>query len=64
MPNHPITSSTGPWRILILDRDPADPKRILATVAAPGDVRPARPGGWPVPSRAHTVARCPRVAHR
>ena len=43
MPNHPITSSTGPWRILILDRDPADPKWILATVAAPDDVRPARP---------------------
>ena len=31
----------GPWRVLILDRDPADPKWILATVAAPGDVRPA-----------------------
>ncbi len=34
---------TGPWRILILDRDPQDPKWILATVALPSDVRPASP---------------------
>jgi len=34
----------GPWHVLILDSDPADPKWILATVAGPGDVRPARPG--------------------
>lgn len=32
---------TGPWRILILDRDPQDPKWIMATVAIPSDVRPA-----------------------
>ncbi len=38
------TSSNGPWRVLILDRDPADPKWILTTVASPGDVRPAYPG--------------------
>jgi hypothetical protein len=31
-------------RLLVLDPDPADPKWILATVAAPGDVRPADPG--------------------
>jgi hypothetical protein len=31
----------GPWRILILDRDPDDPKWILATVTIPSDVRPA-----------------------
>jgi hypothetical protein len=31
----------GPWRILILDADPADPKWILATVTQPGHVRPA-----------------------
>ena len=30
-----------PWRVLILDRDPADPKWLLATVAIAGDVRPA-----------------------
>ncbi len=30
----------GPWRILILDRDPDDPKWILATVTLPTDVRP------------------------
>lgn len=33
----------GPWRILILDRDPAGPKWVLATVTAPADVLPARP---------------------
>ncbi len=43
MANHPTTTGTGPWRILVLDRDPADPKWILATVATPGDVRPADP---------------------
>jgi len=32
---------TGPWRILILDRDPQDPKWIMATVTLPSDVRPA-----------------------
>ncbi len=31
----------GPWRILVLDRGPDDPKWILATVAIPSDVRPA-----------------------
>jgi hypothetical protein len=34
-------SSNGPWRILVLDRDPDDPKWILATVTIPSDVRPA-----------------------
>ena len=33
----------GPWRILILDADPADPKWIMATVTQPGHVRPADP---------------------
>jgi hypothetical protein len=33
--------SNGPWRLLILDRDPQDPKWILATVTSPGDVQPA-----------------------
>ena len=36
--------TNGPWRLLILDREPADPKWILATVASPSDVRPADPG--------------------
>jgi hypothetical protein len=31
----------GPWRIIILDRDPAGPKWILATVIIPSDVRSA-----------------------
>src|SRR5215831_2346600 len=34
----------GPWHVLILDSDPAGRKWILATVARPEDVRPARPG--------------------
>ena len=38
------TASNGPWRILILDPDPADPKWIVTTVADSGDVRPAEPG--------------------
>jgi hypothetical protein len=40
----PAPGPNGPWRVLILDRDPADPKWILATVAIPADVRPAHPG--------------------
>jgi hypothetical protein len=40
---------TGPWRILVLDRDPHDPKWIMCTVATPADVQPALigPGGEP-----------------
>jgi hypothetical protein len=37
-------ASHGPWRILLLDRDPADPKWIITTVPDSGDVRPAEPG--------------------
>jgi len=37
----------GPWRILILDPDPADPKWILATVDGPAAVRPAWPASTP-----------------
>ena len=37
---HPPPAN-GPWRVLILDPDPADPKWVLATVASPRDVRPA-----------------------
>jgi hypothetical protein len=33
--------SAGPWRILVLDRNPQDPMWVLATVAAPDGVRPA-----------------------
>jgi hypothetical protein len=36
-----LPTVNGPWRLLVLDGDAADPKWILATVAAPGDVRPA-----------------------
>ncbi len=39
--SHPAAPCNGPWRILILDRDPQDPKWIMATVAIPSDVRPA-----------------------
>jgi hypothetical protein len=38
-----LPTGNGPWRILILDPDPGDPKWILATIAEPGDVRPAPP---------------------
>jgi hypothetical protein len=74
----PAPGPNGPWRVFILDRDPADPKWILATVATPGDIRPARPGchggrgdrgmggvgDRPVPSRAHTPARRAVLARR
>jgi len=40
----PAPGPNGPWRVLILDGDPADPKWILATVATPDDIWPARPG--------------------
>jgi len=40
MPNDPTTIINGPWRLLILDRSPDDPKFILATVASPADIRP------------------------
>jgi hypothetical protein len=42
MPHHPSTSSSRLWRLLILDRDdPGDARWLLATIAEPGDVRPA-----------------------
>jgi hypothetical protein len=31
----------SPWRLVILDRDPADPKWIIATVIMASDVRAA-----------------------
>ena len=33
--------TNGPWRVLVLDRDPEDPKWIIATVTMAADVRPA-----------------------
>ena len=39
MGHDPTTTRTGPWRILVLDRSPDDPKWLVATIA-PGDVRP------------------------
>jgi hypothetical protein len=35
------TPNTGLWRLLVLDRDPADPKWLLATITLASDVRPA-----------------------
>lgn len=32
---------TAPWRLLVLDPEPDDPKWVLATVTLPADVRPA-----------------------
>jgi hypothetical protein len=43
MPNDSTTTTTGPWRILVLDRNPEDPVWLIATIA-PGDVRPAWAG--------------------
>jgi hypothetical protein len=44
--SHPAAPGlNGPWRLLILDRDPRDPKWIVATVTTPADVRPAVIGG-------------------
>ena len=41
--SHPAPlPGNGPWRLLILDRDPADPKWILTMVIDPGDVRPTQ----------------------
>ncbi|HUZ38186.1 MAG TPA: hypothetical protein VMV17_17830 [Streptosporangiaceae bacterium] len=37
----PAPAGNGPWRLLVLDRDPDDPRWIIATVALPEDVRPA-----------------------
>jgi hypothetical protein len=39
MPNDPTTTRNGPWQLLVLDRDPADPKWLVVTVN-PGGVRP------------------------
>jgi hypothetical protein len=43
MSNHPTAAPgpTGPWRLLILDRNPDDPKWLIATVTLAGDTRPA-----------------------
>jgi hypothetical protein len=52
MPNPALPARNGPWRLLILDRDPTDPKWILTLVSIPEDVRPAvldaagRHTGW------------------
>jgi hypothetical protein len=57
MADHDLTDPrlfmNGPWRLLVLDRDPQDPKWIVATVSIAADVRPAvldaagRYTGWP-----------------
>ena len=64
MPNDPTTTGNGPWRLLVLDRDPTDPKWILATVAAPGDVRPAWPSGTVDEDTAAWVATAPTCTAR
>ncbi len=49
MPDLPTSAGAGPWKLLVLDQDPQDPKWLLATVSSPGDVQPAfvGPGGVP-----------------
>jgi hypothetical protein len=52
-------SHPAPWRLLVHDpgRGDGDPKFILCTVAAPGDVRPADPGATPDEVTTQWVAR-------
>src|ERR1700735_765116 len=37
----PAPRGTGPWRLLVLDRDPVDPRWLFATISIPSDIRPA-----------------------
>jgi hypothetical protein len=40
--DHAITTRCEhPWRILVLDRDPEDPRWLLATIIMSADIRPA-----------------------
>jgi hypothetical protein len=41
MPDSAPVAAAGPWRLLILDSTPDDPKWLLATVTLAADVRPA-----------------------
>jgi hypothetical protein len=50
-------ATNGPWRIVILDRDPDDPMWIIATVTIAADVRPASVDGW---TRADNPSACDR----
>jgi hypothetical protein len=34
-------TDNGPWRVLVLDRDPDDPKWLIVTVTMSADIRPA-----------------------
>ena len=38
---HDVPPSRGPWRVLLLDRDPDDPKWAIATITLDSDVLPA-----------------------
>lgn len=44
--SHPVhdarpASGSGPWRVLLLDREPGDPKWCIATVTPVTDAKPA-----------------------
>jgi hypothetical protein len=54
---HPAPPVNGPWRVLVLDRDPVDPKWILALVVDPGDVTPADPATC-LPNAARSAHGC------
>jgi hypothetical protein len=58
-------SHPAPWRLLVHDpgRGDGDPKFILCTVAAPGDVRPAAPGATVDQVTAEWVAARHGLAH-
>jgi hypothetical protein len=48
----PASPPAMPWRVLVLDASPGDPKWLLCTVTMPSDIRPAvmegsRYADWP-----------------
>lgn len=40
-PQHDAPATRGPWRVLLLDRSPDDPKWAIASITLDSDVRPA-----------------------
>jgi hypothetical protein len=53
----PPTTGNGLWRLLICDRDPTDPKWIVATVIELADVRPATDSMLAIPDVDEVTAR-------
>jgi hypothetical protein len=55
MSHDSTTTGRGPWRILVLDRSPDDPKWLVCTVA-PGDVRAVTDFKFVIPDVDETTA--------